>query len=31
VTMDGVQCHPLAISHDWRDDIVQLTLLDIEN
>lgn len=31
VTMDGVQCHPLAISHAWRDDIVQLTLLDIEN
>ena len=31
VTLDSTQCHPLSISHDWRDDIVQLTLLDIEN
>ena len=30
VTMDGVECYPISISHDWHDDIVQLALLDVE-
>ena len=29
VTLDGTTCHPIAISHDWRDDIIQLTLLEM--
>lgn len=29
VTADGTVCHPIAISHDWRDDITYLTLLQL--
>ena len=29
VTLDGSTLYPVAISHDWRDDIINLTLLQI--
>ena len=29
VTIDGTTCHPVAISHDWRDDVVRLSLLEM--
>jgi hypothetical protein len=29
VTLDGTTFHPIAINHDWRDDIVSLTLLEM--
>lgn len=29
VEMDGTTTHPIAITHDWRDDITRLTLLQI--
>jgi hypothetical protein len=29
VNMDGCNWHAIAIGHEWRDDIVTLTLLDI--
>jgi hypothetical protein len=29
VTMDGTTFHPIAINHDWRDDVVSLTLLEM--
>lgn len=29
VTMDDTTFHPIAIDHDWRDDVVSLTLLEM--
>ena len=29
ITVDGTTCHPIAISHEWRDDITRLTLLQM--
>lgn len=29
VTLDSTTFHPIAISHDWRDDVTTLTLLEI--
>ena len=29
ITIDGTTCHPVAISHDWCDDITTLKLLQI--
>jgi hypothetical protein len=29
VTADGTVCHPIGISHDWRDDVTTLTLLEL--
>ena len=29
LTIDGTTCHPIAISHEWRDDITRLTLLQM--
>jgi hypothetical protein len=29
VTMDGTTFHPIAITHDWRDDVVSLILLEM--
>jgi hypothetical protein len=29
VTIDGNTFHPIAISHDWRDDITKLTLMQL--
>jgi hypothetical protein len=29
VTMDDTTFHPIAINHDWRDDIISLTLLEM--
>ena len=29
VTLDSTTCHPIAISHEWRDDITIFTLLQI--
>lgn len=29
VTVDGTECYPIAISRDWRDDVVELTVLEI--
>jgi hypothetical protein len=29
VTIDGTECYPIAISRDWRDDVVELTVLEI--
>ena len=27
--MDGTTAHPIAISHDWRDDVTRVTLLEM--
>ena len=29
VTLDGTTMYPVAISHDWADDITQLTLIEL--
>ena len=29
VTIDGTRLHPFAISHEWRDDVVTMSLLEI--
>ena len=29
VTLDGTTLYPLAISHDWRDDVTKLTLIQM--
>jgi hypothetical protein len=29
VTADGTVCHPIGISHDWRDVVTTLTLLEL--
>jgi hypothetical protein len=29
VTLDGTRLHPFAISHEWRDDVVTMSLLEI--
>ena len=29
VTIDGTTCHPVAISRDWRDDVLMLSLLEM--
>ena len=29
LTMDGTTFYPIAISHDWRDDVTKLTMLQI--
>jgi hypothetical protein len=29
VTLDGTTAYPIAISHDWRDDITQITMLEL--
>ena len=29
VTLDGTTLYPVSISHDWRDDIVKLTLMQL--
>ena len=29
VTINGTTCHPVAISHDWREDVVKLSLLEM--
>jgi hypothetical protein len=29
VTVDGTECYPIAISREWRDDVVELTVLEI--
>ena len=29
VTMEGTTMHPVSISHDWRDDIVKIVLVEI--
>ena len=29
ITIDGTTGYPIAISHDWRDDITKLTILEI--
>lgn len=29
VTINGTTCHPVAVSHDWRDDVVKLSLLEM--
>ena len=29
VTIDGTTCHPVAISRDWRNDVVRLSLLEM--
>ena len=29
VTVDGTECYPIAISREWRDDVVELMVLEI--
>jgi hypothetical protein len=29
VTIDGMTGYPIAISHEWRDDVTQLTILQL--
>ena len=29
ITLDGTVCHPIALGHDWRDDITIMTLLEL--
>lgn len=29
LTMDGTRCYPLSISHEWRDDIINVSLIEI--
>lgn len=29
VTLDGITAYPIAISRDWRDDVLQLTVLEL--
>lgn len=29
VTVDSTECYPIAISREWRDDVVELTVLEI--
>ena len=29
LTINGTTCHPVAISRDWRDDVVRLSLLEM--
>lgn len=29
LSLDGSTCHPLAISHDWRDDVTTVTMLEM--
>ena len=29
VTMDGSTLYPISISHDWRDDIMRLNLMEV--
>lgn len=29
ITIDGTTAYPVAISHDWRDDILMLTLIEL--
>ena len=29
VTIDGMTAYPIAISHEWRDDVLQLTILQL--
>jgi hypothetical protein len=29
VTIAGTVCHPIAIDHNWRDDVVSLILLEM--
>lgn len=29
VTLDSIQCHPISISHEWRDDVTTITLLEM--
>lgn len=29
ILMDGTTAHPIAISHDWRDDVTRVTLLEM--
>ena len=29
VTVDGTTCYAIAISHEWRDDVTQLTLMQL--
>lgn len=29
VTMNGLICHPIAISREWRDDVTAITLLEM--
>ena len=28
-TMDGYRCHPIAISHQWRDDITEIVMMEM--
>ena len=28
INMDGMNCYPIAISHEWRDDITQFVMLE---
>lgn len=29
LTMDGTRCYPLSISHEWRDDVINVSLIEI--
>lgn len=29
LSLDGSTCHPIAISHDWRDDVTTVTMLEM--
>jgi hypothetical protein len=29
VTLDGPTSYPISISHEWRDDITTITLLEL--
>lgn len=28
VTIDGMTCYPIAINHDWRDDVIKVVMID---
>ena len=28
-SMDGYRCHPIAISHQWRDDITEIVMMEM--
>lgn len=29
LTIDGTRCYPLSISHEWRDDVINVSLIEI--
>ena len=29
LTIDGTRCYPLSISHEWRDDVINVSIIEI--